>query len=105
MHDRTTGTPFTPSFNMSGRESFAPTQMIPARRIVVVVNFSPGDTDFGRFKVLFKARPRMIETGIPDRGTAVRDVIVEAARKPAVETDAASATPGIGEGGEEDNRR
>mmetsp|Transcript_4720 Transcript_4720/g.6689 ORF Transcript_4720/g.6689 Transcript_4720/m.6689 type:complete len:84 (-) Transcript_4720:698-949(-) len=64
----TAGIPAAPKDTISAALNLAPTQTIPALRILVVQNFRPGSNSFGRPTKLLMLAPRRIATGIPEIG-------------------------------------
>lgn len=76
IDNATTGTPATPREIISIALNFAPTQMIPLLKIVVVENFKPGTNTSGIVTPgkLRTAMPRRMDTGIPEMGLLAPDI-------------------------------
>ena len=71
----TTGTPAAPNETISKALSFAPTHMMPPRRIVVVENFKPFAKTSGNCTpgMLRNPIPNRMEMGMPETGLLAPD--------------------------------
>jgi hypothetical protein len=91
-----------PDVSRSRKDSFTPTATMPVLRIAVVQSLRPAEREGTRVGgrgrgELRKARPRRMETGMPERGRERVEEIADAERKPAVDVEMAAARPGTWE--------
>ena len=102
MAASTTGSPAMPSFSTSNTLRRMPTSTMPRRRMVVVENFKPGESDAGSGSRFRSSSPSTMATGTPEIGLLpvspcadrIAWPIRSASQKPASITTNAARTPG-----------